>query len=323
LSRSRLFALDHLKAFAIVAVVFTHSGTAAWIKEGIDLVLTRLWTPFHVPSFLFVSGFLYATRTPVGWTLVRRRLGRVLLPYAIASTVAVAAGVAAPATLASFAGMLATGSAVGVYYYVFVFCCCIPLLWMLSRMSVAVVAALWGACALLTLAQELQPFQWSARSIFWSIRNPLEHFMLGYFLSGWLAALWRDRLVAFHARHPVALLVACSIGAVIGALGNPTILHFGREWPRVLYSFSVIALTTQLFHRRTPGAVVRFLSEATLGLYLYHCILLVLAAPWTAAWPLGLRIPAQAAVGLCGATLLLLAARRLLGPVRARALVGA
>jgi hypothetical protein len=147
--------------------------------------------------------------------------------------------------------------------------------------------------------------------------------MLGYFLSGWLAALWHHRLVAFHARHPVALLVACSIGAVIGAFGNPTILQLGREWPRVLYSFSVIGLTAQLFHRRAPGAVVGFLSEATLGLYLYHCILLLLAAPWTAAWPLGPRILAQATIGLFGATLLLLAARRLLGPVRARTLVGA
>jgi hypothetical protein len=257
LSRTRLFALDHLKAFAIVAVVLTHSGTVAWVKEGVDLILTRLWTPFHVPSFLFVSGYLYATRTPVRWEIVRQRLGRVLLPYVIASIVAVAVGVAAPADVASFAGMLATGSAIGVYYYVFVFCCCIPLLWALSRMPTAAIATVWSACVLLTIVQELQPFEWSARSIFWSIRNPLEHFMLGYFLSGWLAALWRDRLVAFHARHRNAVLAACAIGAVVGAIGNPTILQFGREWPRVLYSFSVIALTAQLFHDRRGGAGLR------------------------------------------------------------------
>ena len=66
MSRARLFALDHLKAFAIVAVVFTHSGTAAWVKEGIDLVLTRLWTPFHVPSCV-VSAELLAGTPSAGW----------------------------------------------------------------------------------------------------------------------------------------------------------------------------------------------------------------------------------------------------------------
>jgi fucose 4-O-acetylase-like acetyltransferase len=323
LNRPRLHALDFLKAFAIVAVVFTHSGTAAWVKEGIDLVLTRLWTPFHVPSFLFVSGYLYATRTAIGLSVVRRRLGRVLVPYVIASAVAVAVGVSAPDGVASFAYMLATGSAIGVYYYVFVLFCCIALLWPLSRLPVWAVAALWGVCVFFTVMQELYPFRWSSRSIFWSIRDPLEHFMLGYFLSGWLAALWHDHIVAFYTRHSRVLLVACVIGAVVGALGNPTILKFGREWPRVLLSFSVIGLTAQLFHARPPGPIVRFLSEATLGLYLYHCIFQLVTASWMATWPLGLRIPAKAAVGLFGATLLLLAARRLLGPDRARALAGA
>lgn len=323
MSRPRLYALDFLKAFAIIAVVFTHSGTVAWVKEGIDLVLTRIWTPYHVPAFLFASGYLYSTRAPVGWTVVGRRLIRVLVPYVIASAVAVAVGVCNPKDLRDFLWMLATGSALGIYYYVFIICCCIPLVWPLSRLPAFAIAILWGACVVLVTAQELQPFRWSTFSIFWSIRSPFDHFMLGYFFSGWLAALWHDQLVAFHERHRTTILAACLVGAVVGAIGNPTILKFGREWPRVLYSFSVIILTARVFADRTPGPAIRFLSETTLGLYLYHFILILFVTPWTAGWPLGLRILAHAAVGLSGATLLLLAARRLLGPARARALVGA
>ena len=100
-----------MKALAIVAVVFTHAGSAVWMKEGADLILTRLWTPFHVPSFLFVSGFLSARRIAIPFAEVRRRLGRVLVPYVVASLLAVAVGVAAPRGVLDFLGMLATVAA--------------------------------------------------------------------------------------------------------------------------------------------------------------------------------------------------------------------
>jgi peptidoglycan/LPS O-acetylase OafA/YrhL len=325
LPRARLFALDHLKALAIVAVVFTHAGSGAWIREGIDLVLTRLWTPFHVPSFLFTSGFLYAAREPIRARAVGRRLRRILVPYLLASGVAIAVGVAEPvlADAGDVAFALATGSTLGVYYYIFLFCLCLPLLWPLSRAPVTAIALLWAACVALTVLQEIEPRRWAATSIFWAMRNPFEHFALGYFLSGWLASLYAERIAALHASWPRALFWLCCAGAVIGAIGNPTILRFGREWPRILYSFSVIGLVAQLAGRRAPGGAVRFLSEATLGLYLYHYILQLAADPWSAGWPPALRILAQVAIGLGGATLLLLAARQLLGRERARVLVGA
>jgi fucose 4-O-acetylase-like acetyltransferase len=54
----RLHAIDHLKASAIVSVVFAHSGRDVWTgpERGWDYVVCVLRVRFHVPTFLFVSG---------------------------------------------------------------------------------------------------------------------------------------------------------------------------------------------------------------------------------------------------------------------------
>ena len=135
----RWHAVDHIKAAAIVAVVFTHAGRVsldAWSSLP-DFLLTSLWTRFHVPAFLLVSGFLYARTAPVPAAEVGRRLSRILLPYALASGVAIAAGLAVTATawmrwptavrgVGDLTWQLATASALGIYYYVLLAVACLP-----------------------------------------------------------------------------------------------------------------------------------------------------------------------------------------------------
>jgi peptidoglycan/LPS O-acetylase OafA/YrhL len=88
------------------------------------------------------------------------------------------------------------------------------------------------------------------------------------------------------------------------------------------YSAGVIVLVAGLARGRNPAAPIRFLSEATLTLYLYHRIFQLLVDPLVAAWNPGARIAVNVMVGLLGASALALLGRRLLGPRRSRLLLG-
>ncbi len=322
--RPRVAALDYLKAAAIVAVVFTHSGASTWApKPGWDGLLTRSWVSFHVPSFLFASGFLYASLTPIAAGTIGRRLLRVLVPYLVASAVAVASG-AASKHGSALAVAVASGGTLGIYYYVFLIAVLIPLVWPLSRLPrwVPVLLALYSLAVLLwpwRFDPHLSP-AWG----YWAMRDPLRHFVLGYFLVGWLAAVERRRLAALLTRYPMLWLAASLAGVAVGLAFGP----YGF-WPRlpaqrVVYSFGVIGLVAWLARGRSPGRLALFLSEASLGLYLFHKIV-QMGAPH--GWLRGVGVPGQilarVALGLGGAALLLLAGRGLLGRERARRWLGA
>lgn len=128
----RLAAIDVIKAAAIVAVVFQHSGVSFLDpRYGVwDRALRSTWGAFHVPAFLLVAGFLYARAEPIGLPEIRRRLGRVLVPYLILSPIAW--WITQPGHGLLFA--LATGSASGIYYFIFVLVGCIAFSWLLSRL---------------------------------------------------------------------------------------------------------------------------------------------------------------------------------------------
>lgn len=334
--RDRLPAIDHLKAAAIVAVVFTHSGrrTFAGAHTEWDLYLTSVWVRFHVPTFLFVSGFLYARSTRDDLASVRARLARVLVPYLLASFAAQAVGmiqvllgkgngITGAHSLGDVAFQLATASSLGIYYYVFVLVLCIPLVWPLARAPLAAVWAAWGTCVALTAAVLVDPGLRPTRDFFWSMRNPLDDFFLGFFLSGWLAALVWPRIEALYRRHPRGLTGASAAGVVYAWAVNAHWLPVDDFLvTRILYTFAAIGSITLLTWRRVPGPVVRFLSEATLSLYLYHHIFQRLTEPATWEWHPVARIAAQVAAGLAGACAVALAGRRLLGPQRARLLLG-
>jgi hypothetical protein len=159
---------------------------------------------------------------------------------------------------------------------------------------------------------------------FWSLRDPLSHFHLGFFLSGWLAALVLPRLAAVRDRWPVLVAAACAFLAAGGVLARGgRVFPVGSEIPRVLYSFGVIGLLAVGLRARVPGRLVTFLSEASLGLYLLHRVVQHLAEPVTDTWPAPLRIVAQTGVGLGGAGAVLLLGRRVLGRGPARRWLGA
>jgi fucose 4-O-acetylase-like acetyltransferase len=344
----RWHALDHVKAAAIVAVVVTHSGrvSLSGADSTADFVLTSLWTRFHVPSFLFASGFLYASRSPQPARTLGRRLRRVLFPYVVASLAVMLVGAAVtalapqwtrwPTSIASFrdvAWQLATASALGIYYYIFLIVCCIPLAWPLSR---SVPWGAWILClvmAALALAIDAglvtRPAWYAAERlgggvVFWAMRDPFERFQMGYFLAGWLAALHLPALARFAARRRPLVLALCAAGLATGwASFCGVLLPSLQTAALVFYSLAVVSLLTLATRRRVAGPVVRFLGDASLGIYLIHRIFQLLAEPLSAGWPVPLRIATQVAVGLGGASLVLLAARRLLGEGRARQWLGA
>jgi len=323
--RGRLHAIDHIKAAAIVAVVFTHAGKSGWVPQAgsYDFFLTWVWTLFHVPSFLFVSGFLYARSSGVDFAHVRSRLSRVLIPYLIASGVAQFAGVTTARSLSDVAYQFATASSLGVYYYIFIIVVCIPLIWPLSRMGQKSVWAAWLVCFALTVAFEVDRSLRPATSLLWSLRDPLEKFQLGYFLSGWVVALALPEISRLYHRHARLAALLGGAGCLLGLamIARLVELPIGT-FQRVVYTFGVIGTLSIATRGRPAGPVVRFLGDASLSIYLYHRIFQLLARPLTDGWHDPLRILGQVVIGLGGASLLVLAGRRLLGAPRSRRLLG-
>ncbi len=341
----RWHAVDHVKAAAIVAVVFTHAGRVSLDAWGSvpDFLLTSLWTRFHVPAFLLVSGFLYARRQPVPVAEVGRRLSRIGLPYLLASLVAIAVGIAVGAAgwlrwptpvhgVSDLVWQLSTASALGVYYYVLLAAACLLVLWPLSLTGRAGAWLLLLACAALTLAIDVgvvaRPSLWLAKRFggdvfFWATRNPLEGFHLGYFAAGWVAALHVSDLARAADARSRALLALCAAGIALGWLSFSGVLPIRGSFGRVAYTLAVVGATALHPRRRRAGPTLRFLGDATLGLYLYHRIFQLLAQPVTDGWPAVPRIGAQVTVGLAGASLVAWGGRRLLGAAPARRLLGA
>lgn len=323
--RGRLHAIDHIKAAAIVAVVFTHAGRSGWAPraDSYDFFLTWVWTLFHVPSFLFVSGFLYARSSGVDLAHVRSRLSRVLIPYLIASGVAQLAGVTAARSLSDVVYQLATASSLGVYYYIFIILVCIPLIWPLSRMGSRGVLAVWLACFALTVAFEVDPSLRPTTSWHWAVRDPLEKFQLGYFLSGWVAALALPEISRLYDRHARLAAWLGGLGCLLGLSMFARLVELPiGTFQRVIYTFGVIGVLSIATRGRPAGPVVRFLGDASLSIYLYHRIFQLLVRPLSDGWCDPLRILGQVAVGLGGASLLVFAGRRLLGAQRSRRLLG-
>jgi fucose 4-O-acetylase-like acetyltransferase len=328
----RIDAIDFVKALAIVAVAFTHVGLGPWSPRysAWDFWLCAVWVNFQVPAFLLVSGFLYHRGGAIPAGIVRARLVRVLVPYLVACGVAYALGVAEAGSWGALLFQLATASTLGIYYFVFLLLLFIPTIWVLSRLSRrwlwALCAALWGwgllveiyAYVFLVGAEgETAPFQ----GLFWLMRSPL-NFTYAMFVTGWLVAAHGEALSRWVGARRPAVGAAC----VAGVLGY---LVLGRMAPwlsagvlRSLYTLAVVACVVLATRGWTAPGWVRFLSETSLGLYLYHQMFQVGLQPLVAGWTAPLRIAAVALGGLSAAAALCLAGRRLLGG-RARLLLGA
>jgi fucose 4-O-acetylase-like acetyltransferase len=319
--------VDWLKALAIVAVVFTHSGLALNDPRytAVETRLRFLWTPFHVPTFLVLAGYLYYRDRSINLRETGRRFVRLLVPYLLASAVAVAIGVAWVPRGILFA--LLTGSTMGIYYFVFALTCCILTLPLLSRLpswAVWFVLVLLSAYFVATLTHPW--YSWSKRSALWSARDPLGAFYLGYFALGWLGAAHREGLQSLTARQPwllvcFAALAICS-WFVYAANVSPLAALGSRPAFRVLYTLGVIALVARLARgRRAPPPVV-FLSEVTLAVFLYHRFFQITLAPQIGGFSSVARVLTMAIVGLGGSAALAWTARRV-SPRLARTGLGA
>jgi peptidoglycan/LPS O-acetylase OafA/YrhL len=321
----RYAAIDFLKAAAIVAVVFTHARVDFFPRASSwEFWLCASWTAFQVPAFLFATGFLAARREPVAFARVRERWLRVLAPYLVASAVAYLVGVARARSAGELAFQLATASPLGVYYYVLLFVAITPLAWPLSRAAPGVAWALVGACALATLALARHAVGGPVGGWFWSMRNPLDHFSLGFFLAGWLARLGLRGLERAWSRRRGALGLALAAGIALGPIGALDLLPAGLAVPlRVAYTLAVVGVIAATTRARVPGRCVTFLSEAGLAIYLHHRIFQRLLEPHVAQWPEPARTLCVVAVGLGGAAGVALLGRRALGAERSRRWLGA
>lgn len=330
-SGDRIGAIDFVKAIAIVAVAFTHSGEPPWtpVYSRWDFWLCGMLPNFQVPAFLLVSGFLYFRPAPIPSQVVWQRLIRVVVPYLIASTIAYGVGLAHATSLSEFAFQLATGSTLGIYYFIFLLALFVPTIWVLSRLPARAVAALcialW-AIAILTeafaYARLIDPDRKpTLEGLFWLARSPL-NFTYAMFVSGWLAAHHRKRLMQLAQRRRPLLLVG-SVG------GIALFVAFAAWWPwaaagvlRMIYTLSVVVLITLMTSRWHVPAAVHFLSVSSLGLYLYHHMVQAALQGFVHAWWPPTRILTLVSLGLLGAAVWCRLGIAALG-ARARVLLGA
>jgi len=282
-------AIDWLKALAIIAVVAAHAGPFGFTQaHPVDAIVRLRIVSFHVSVFLFVSGFLHSSATPLTAAETWRRLQRILGPYLVASLAITALHLMPHATWSALPWNLATGNAHGTYYYVLVWCGCVlsGLVW--SRLRGG---GLLAALALVAVATE-----WRSRhaivGVFWGIRDPLFQGWLFCYLAGWCAQ-------RYDALDVVRRIPRASVGvALVGSL--PWLLRDSAATAvtdrRILYAASVVLLVTALARHAPP--LVRWLSRETLWVYLAHMAILAPLVRATTAWPPIARLPVVAIVTL-------------------------
>jgi len=311
-ARTDYAALHAIKAVAIVAVVVNHAGpflAGGAHPSELDRWLRTGWLHFHVPAFVFVSGFLYHRAAPIPWREVGRRLARIVPPYLVASLLGIASGIFVPSGGVAFA--LATGSANGVYYYVFVMALLTPLVWAMSRLPTRAVSLALAAL----LAHLLVAMRWPAllppQGWFWGLRNPV--MLAPFFLAGWLARAQLPALVELARRHGGLALGACLALAAL-YVGFQESLPGGaaRRLARFAYTLAVIGAIAIAWGARAVPRPVRALADATLTIYLYH-ILVYEGLHFLRGEPAGLRIPALSALGVAAGLAVAHAGRALFG----------
>ncbi len=327
--RDRRADIDYIKAVAILAVVIMHAGGP--IHAGMDVgerFMRQAWVNFHVPSFFVASGFLYYRPDPISWAGIGSRAVRLLVPYTVASILAALFLGHGTATLTDFFYRLATGGVVPIYYFVFDFALCIPLLWLLSRSSGKVVWAIWACLYAYVIAIAAGWLSTPRLGFYWLARDPFYQFWFGYFIAGWLVAYKSRSLVLPHWVSKMLPLLFLGAAAPYLYLWTQMIIEHEMLQPlpmRILlksfYVFGVVGLisvaTTSL---RVPG-VVRFLSEASFTLYLYHHAFQAVARPHLLDVAPMLRVVLLTTIGIAGASIVALVGRRTLG-TRSRLLLG-
>ena len=336
--RNDFVAIDVIKTFAIIAVVSTHSvlGSNRAMHTAWDDLVGRGWVAFHVPSFLAISGFLYFSDRAIPGSTVLERLGRILVPYTVASFVAYAVG-AMPENDPGVWLRFLTGNVQGHYYYVVLIASYIPLIWIFSRIPRSTVALLALALALYPLIAYYEPSFRFAESFMTRMRNPL--YTAIYFVAGW----------ALRAYLPEVRTLGLRLGPrrfwwLVSGFGSACILFYfvgpmqGTRWQvqlanRMVYTAGVVAVVSGVYgtiwnigklgvfvERGTRGWIF-FVSKSTYTIYLYHFLFIYPALQITLQWPPLARILAVFGLAFAGGCLVSAIGSRLMGP-RSRWLLG-
>ena len=320
--------IDALKVAGIVTVVLIHTMRAPWDPAVAPL---EVWighaTRFGVPAFLFASGFLYATASPVLFSTTLGRLQRILLPYLVASLAAQLFRRAwdHPDGTGSIGLDLLIGASFGPYYYVFVIALLViatPLFAALSRRAVLALLLVFIVAQWATEARIFGLFE-----LRWQLRSPT--LWWGHFLLGWCVRLHEEELRRVVSAHRSAILALLGSAAVlltaVSALEGsaPGLLVRSAAW---LDIYAILGLVFVLA-TRTAGIPtwLRFVSDASYALYLFHLFFLIPAKTWfpppenAVSWE-AILIPW--AIGLALPLALVTATRALLGS-RSRSVIGA
>ncbi len=319
---SRRLDVDLVKAAGILAVVMIHCLRPYFDPQASPFELWFLGTlGFAVPGFFAASGLLYAASARNDRVATLARLRRILVPYLLASVAAQIywyLGGRQPSVTNIVRDFL-LGSSFGIYYYVFhavLFILVTPLLARLGSRSLA-------AVTLAAFVAQLASW-WVPLLRVLVFKNPLHWF--AFFLAGW----WLGRSGGLDASWPGRrMLVAPLAGAAALALSLHQPVGAGL-WLAGLFGWgSVVCTLTMLFAlgagRETRSRLVRFLSDSTYTIYLFHLFFVFSAKRWLpspapyAVDPL-MTVPVWL-IGLAGPLALAVLGRMLLG-ARSRALLG-
>ncbi len=330
----RYSEIDTLKAVGILVVIFIHCIRPPWAPQvpPLELWLGQM-TRFAVPGFLAASGFLYATTTPVTLQATLRRLRRIMVPYLIASIAAQlflalrGEGKEAATILTD----LLMGSSFGPFYFVFLITVLVLVTPVFSRLPdkavVAILAALllWQIVDVLVIAPRAAREGANVFSSAWVVRSP--KLWWSYFLLGGVARRNYEPLLAWVLARRAALvaalaLIVAGLGAVWAFDVSRTATSFAA-WLNILAILMLIAAAS-CGRSQVPGPI-RFLSEATYPIYLFHLFFVYLAQdvlPHTRGVIDPVAIFGPWAAGLAGALAVIALGRALLGD-RSRAIIGA
>ncbi len=329
----RFAEVDYVKAVGITLVPLIHTLRPSWDDgiSGAELFLGHI-LKFAVPGFLATSGFLYATRAPVSRAITMRRLGRVLLPYLIASVLAQIyhALMTKPHPIEKILAEFFFGASFGPYYFVFSISLLIAMTPLFARLSAKGIAGLAAGMFLLQAYQTVdmaiaeQP-EWKIFTSYWLLRSPI--LWWNYFLLGWLARLHYATLAPWVAAHRRQL----TIGLIAFALAL-TLLHqanLGLVADRLsawlyIYFFVLTICVLSCGAGQVPRPI-RFLSDVSYSIYLFHLFFMYPAQRFFPHAEGSLEpsaVLAPWAAGILGSFALIWIARRALGR-RARTLFGA
>lgn len=288
-------------------------------------------TRFAVPTFFLTAGFLYFSPTPIPTAVVFRRLRRILIPYVVASVIAITGRrlFVGPFPIRQAAYELLTGSAVTVYYFVPVLSAAVLLLPFLSRRPRAAVPllAVFFAGGLVSevffpgahVSPEVDPF-------YWEFRSPLRWW--GFFIFGWVLAGHYPLVRRLSPRSARTIGIAALTILVALFVYYATALppRYTPAGGVVHYAVIYCTLTSVFFFGlgAPEHASVRWLSDATYPLYLYHPFFISWWQDLAASAFPDLRLvpdPLAFLVGMLGSIGVVVVGRRLLGE-RARVVLG-